>query len=787
MSLTEILLTGRLIAVAWVGCFAVGVPLVVLGASFLRTTADVRDVWFYSSLVGAAAIILICQNLLYLDVTLSRSAVLVWLLAGAGWAAVLSSASKRAMLLPLPWPALVLGAAVYLIHGTGLIELGASHYYGYGWYDMFNYVSLAQFFSDLPFHSISNDHGYLVAAQQFKSDRIGQSVLHAFFLVSSGSDAQQSFGTTILLSPFLLFFAFLTIARRLTSTSIVAHLAALAGALSPTVATVHLESFFSQAMCLPFLVLWPAAVGRLIETPGWRTALTAGLLLAAICSVYTETVPIALAISVVCCFAKDAAGLKPLQTIFSGRLYQPRSSRYYCEITLVWLPIAVAFAIIANLGFLSSAIGIFSRTTTGDVLVGIYPWAFKIAGLARLWLGNQVNLEPEWITWAAAAATAAVVAVNLISMTAYAKRSFSFFFLALVMLMLVPLGPLIAGKGSLYGYQFYKLLLMTSPLHAFWFVIGCNLLLRQPFAAKSYAPAFGALFVAVNSFLLIGITHASAKVSTIANSHRGGAHLLIGADFRQLRDFLAVTRNRNVLTLWFDNELGAGSYRTAWIDYFARNNRVFSINSIAGGGSVADSIIEKLFPDKETSSQGLPLVVAWKAVEGLKHRLVFSNSRIFVYDAETAASVRQLIDESRVTSSRNLKLDAVHPFDAENWFPIWIAGDANSVSLLTMKFGEFNQFRYDQWGYPAAHFQPGGDCRGKVMALTVQFLQLEKRLRLTCNGVVAEADIPLAFTALDDRSPARFGWSAGIKSLEGKYRLAEEFPGPIVELSANAR
>jgi hypothetical protein len=421
------------------------------------------------------------------------------------------------------------------------------------------------------------------------------------------------------------------------------------------------------------------------------------------------------------------------------------------------------------------------------VLAGIYPWAFKVEGVARLWLGNQVELEPKWIVWVALAVTAAIVAVNLVSMANYARQRFSFFFLAFVMLMLVPLGPLIAGKGSQYGYQFYKLLLMTAPLHAFWFVIGGNLLRERMFAGRSYAPAMGALFVAVNGVLLIGITHASAKVSTIANSHRGGAHLLIDADFQQLRDFLAVTRDRDVLTLWFDNELGSGSYRTAWIDYFARNNRVVSANATQTSKLSADSIVEKLFPHNNTISRESPLIVAWKRVEGMAQSLILSNAKAFVYDAKSSADVRNLIDASRVTSSYTLKLDAALPFDPNNWFPVWIAGEPNSASLLTMKFGDFNQFRYDQWGYPAVNLQPGGGCKGKVMTLAVQFLQLEKRLRLICNGAVAEADVPLASTALDGQRPMRFGWNAGIGSLEGKYPLAAEFPGPVVELPAAAR
>src|SRR5580692_38469 len=206
MEFGEILFTARVILVAMIGCFAIGLPATILGVSACKARPDARDVWYYAPLVGVGFVILLCQNLLYVDVIIAKSAILVWVLAAAGWIWVLSSRSKRSLLLPVPWPALGFGAVVYLLHASGLLSLGASNYYGYGWGDMINYVAMAQFFADFPFHSNLADQGFLVAAQSFKYDRIGQSVLHSFLMVSSGSDAQQSFGSTIFLSPFLMFF-----------------------------------------------------------------------------------------------------------------------------------------------------------------------------------------------------------------------------------------------------------------------------------------------------------------------------------------------------------------------------------------------------------------------------------------------------------------------------------------------------------------------------------------------------------------------------------------------------
>jgi hypothetical protein len=99
-----------------------------------------------------------------------------------------------------------------------------------------------------------------------------------------------------------------------------------------------------------------------------------------------------------------------------------------------------------------------------------------------------------------------------------------------------------------------------------------------------------------------------------------------------------------------------------------------------------------------------------------------------------------------------------------------------------MKFGEFNEFRYDQWGFPAGYLTPRGDCQGKSMSLTVRLIQLERRLHIECNGAAAQADLPLSYSSLENRGPAQFGWSAGNTSFESKYPLAEHFPGSIIEI-----
>jgi hypothetical protein len=647
---------------------------------------------------------------------------------------------------------------------------------------MFNYVSMAQFFADLPFHSNLSDQGYLYAAQYYKFDRIGQSVLHSFVMFSSGTDAQQSFGATILLSPYLMFFGFLTVAQRFVGLSSISYLAALAGALSPTVATVHLECYLSQSICVPFLLLWPAAISYLMDAPGWRAALLAGLLMSVISAVYTEFIPILLAIAIVCSLAQDTPGLKILRSRFPWKFLQDKPVGRPFGSTLLWLPVVVVVAVVANPGYTQAALSIFFRKATETVLAELYPWAFKFEGLARLWLGNQVQRPPEPIFDIIVGVTVLILVCNLIALVAAAKRSFSAFFLAFALLMLIPLGPLVMG-GSRYPYQFYKLLLTVTPLHAFWFVMGMALLRSYSIVRNNYAYAFGTMVAVVNGFLTFSITRASAETSTTAVSHRGGAYVLIDPDFSRLRRYLGSIKDRDVLTLWYDNELYAGAYRTAWINYFARRNRVRSlISTTSVNADAAAAPVYQRFSPQSLLQVSSALVVTWRPIDDLKDRLLMANPLVSVYETNSQEEMRRLIDASRITLLRKLKLDATQEFDPASWYPVWVAGKPGSASLLTMKFGEFNEFRYDQWGYPAVHLTPRGDCRGKAMSLTVRLMQIDKRLALECNGAAADADLPSSYSSLENRGPVRLGRSSGITSLGGKDPLGENFPGSVVEI-----
>jgi hypothetical protein len=254
-------------------------------------------------------------------------------------------------------------------------------------------------------------------------------------------------------------------------------------------------------------------------------------------------------------------------------------------------------------------------------------------------------------------------------------------------------------------------------------------------------------------------------------------------DFVRLKTFLSSTRNRDVLTLWYDNEANSGAFRTVWLSYFARRNRVRSLISTPSGAvDAAAAPIDQRFSNESLLHVSSAILVTWKPLDELRDRLVMASPLASVYETTSQKEMRRLINASRITLFLKFKLDVTLESDPASWYPVWVAGKPGNATLLTMKFGEFNEFRYDQSGFPAVYLMPRGDCKGKVILLTLRLMQLDKRLQLECNGAAAEADLASSYSSLENRGPVRLGWSTGITSLEGKDPLGENFPGSVVEI-----
>jgi hypothetical protein len=596
--------------------FVVGLPITLLAAQLCgEGKSTSRAVWLIAPLVGVTAIILIAQNLLYLNVRIPHSAIVIWLIAGTGWITVLSWRKVRDALRPIPYAILGGGVAIYVLHGLGFFLSGTENYYGYGWADLYNYVAQAQLFLDYPYHTDDTAHQFIRVAHYFKEDRIGQSVLHAFIAASAGVDAQYSFGPTIVLGPFLLFFVVHLLAIRLSLCSPCIWAGSFIAAALPAVATVHLECFMSQAVAMPLLAAWPLAIMWLFERPNALRVTAAGMLFAVILAVYSEIGVAALAIPILHILYETVRS--------QGSSIQARMAS--AGLGAKTLGAVLGVSVLSNPYFIASAIAIFGRVGGLNVLAGIYPWAYTAEGFARLWFGGSAAALPVAMLRAAGYLGGFLVAFGIVGLVWNHWRTRNDLGLLLAAVAAFPLAPALIG-GTNYSYQFYKLLLTVSPLH----VLGVVSLLSIGLAKL---PAFS--WIATGAMLTGGalvstctgvMTYASSLPDTTALSGRGWAHMLLASDTKEIQRYLRSLVNKTVVVLWYDGET-KGLWLNAWLGYFAKHHIVWSMNY---GRPNSSQFVPNSTPRPELSPSTPAFVVTWKKVPVLERKLVKAIGRYYI-------------------------------------------------------------------------------------------------------------------------------------------------------------
>jgi hypothetical protein len=286
----------------------VGVPVRWL----LRRGRSLHErAWLEAPFVGLATVILVLQNLVYLNVPLRRSVPWFWLAVGLLWLLMLGRRGLKDSWRHCPRAVLAGCAAVYLLQGLGLLLVGAPSYLGHRMSDQFNYITIAQFLSDCPFSSSPAEIGprpYLLHALHFKDDRIGQSVLHGFLAVSAGQEMSALYEATSLLGPALLVVPFYWLTRGLGQRRRPALLLGMIAGLLPAVTQLHLEGFLSQTLVLPLLFALLVLFQRALAAPSVERALVAMLVMACAVSVYTELLPVLAGLLLVLLVARCLAG-----------------------------------------------------------------------------------------------------------------------------------------------------------------------------------------------------------------------------------------------------------------------------------------------------------------------------------------------------------------------------------------------------------------------------------------------------------------------------------------------
>ena len=287
------MLTTWCLTVAFLTPWAVGIPaLWLIRGCRVPRPSD----WLWAPFIGLAALVCALQPLVvFADIPLRHSA--PWFVTGVaiGWAALLMCRSGRASVRGFPLRVAALSLAVYLASGVGVLAEGAEQYRGNMLSDQYQYVALAQFLVEEPISTGWPDLGqrpWLVQPVALKAERLGQSVVHGFLAVVTRRDALDLYFPTQLLGPALLCPAVLLLATQFRFNRRLATCAAVASALAPGTATLQSLCFLSQALCVPALVAFLAAVVRLSRGGGLRPLPYAAAAFGFGFAVYTEFTPL---------------------------------------------------------------------------------------------------------------------------------------------------------------------------------------------------------------------------------------------------------------------------------------------------------------------------------------------------------------------------------------------------------------------------------------------------------------------------------------------------------------
>ena len=559
----SLILTAWCIAVALGSVFAVGLPIQWLIGG--RRRLHEPD-WVRAPLMGLAAIIVVLSLLTFLDVTVRRATVALWVVTAALWIVMARRRAIDRTAIPLTLAAVA--AAVLLVHGIGLVWAGANVYVGRGWADQVNYVAIAQFLLDDPFSRTLADVGmrpYLLNGIFHKQPRIGQSVVNGFLAATAGQDAKTMFEPTILLAPALVFLALFELWRALSGAARTRlSLVACAGAsLLPAVAILHLEGFLSQGLSLPFLLLWPVLARDVVAAPGARALVSSGLVSAALTVTYPEVLPLIVAM---------AAGGFALAALRSrDRLGLARGFALVLLPPLLWTltPVLQGFRNVA---------GYLGRSAAG----GPYPWALQLEGVARLWAGDLVQWLARPLDFALGMVAAALTCLGYVGLGLAVRRLWRLGWeprdggplalgAALALYALTPVAVL-AAPGR-HPYQFYKLAFGVAPVVALGLAFLAPERLRRP---------------AVSTMLVLALA-GTAGMAVDAGRGRDtprsmGAHDLMTEEAKKLTAILRRMRDRDLALLERDVPGRPPGVMNAWFAYLGRENRVWLGNTLLSQG-----------------------------------------------------------------------------------------------------------------------------------------------------------------------------------------------------------
>lgn len=570
--------------------FLVGLPI----ATLLSPKEDYNKeiLWIIAPFLGLAIIVIFLQNLIYINLTLKQGTLIIWIITGLFWAWLLKS-PRKIIISKIPILLLCIAFIIYLIQGVGLLILDVDTYVGRGWHDQINYTLTAQSLMDYPFHyelqNLNDQPSALKGITIAHIDRIGAMLYQGFLASTLFTEAKITFEPAILILSFLSVLAIYQLAQELSLSKKNSLFTAAIGGSLPSLAAIHLECFFSQALATPLLLFWPILLSRIFTSRCWQSVLVAAIFLAGITSIYTEFYLIFIGFLCLALLFNITIPAKTGIQEYSINIFKFRTSGVNKLLTFIFLLIAIiVIALALNPGYFTVFYDIINRSISANFLIGLYPWAGKLEGLSRLWLGDFAAKNSYTILYF----ITNLISIILISFVYIgfglkALKQKQWIAMACFLLSLLPIGIFLIGHRE-YEYQFYKLLLTISPL----FPLGIVLFFQQ--INRSISPLIFWITLLITSTSTIYMGYGSTDIKSQIALNRGGAFKMLTPEILEIQKKLSTPHKQNILINWQDDFFN-GNFMNGWLNYFARYHKIWLTNPNVGDfNNVLETFIVKL-------------------------------------------------------------------------------------------------------------------------------------------------------------------------------------------------
>lgn len=423
---------------------------------------------------------------------------------------------------------------VLLFSSIGLFNLG-KNYLGYGWVDSLNYISSSEILKDyqlkVPKIDLINK-AYLLPGLDVKDDRIAQSLVIVFFSLLTGENTKTIFGPVLLSSVFLFFISMFLLIKLFFKSFFKSILIAVNIGISSSFAMIHIETFLSHALALPYVITYIYLIETFKKNISKYNLFCVGIIFSTLFFLYPELIPILLLISVPYLF-----------------MYFKKQN----FTSIIVLIFTVLFFFIINKSVVLNII--LNRVGTKlSVLDPIYGFSGTIFMLNRILFGH-IDIWNLLTVFSIFFVFFSIINIFYIIKN---KESDKYGVLA-TLIFLVLLFPL----SFSYKYHYFKLFLTISPIIILSFYIFLDRLAKKNIF-------FNILFFFILLFCLFYTAKGTRNI--IRFTYLPGQRSQIGGLYiyedSQLFNYLEKTSGKTFLIN------GRNSMETAWLSYHARNNKI---------------------------------------------------------------------------------------------------------------------------------------------------------------------------------------------------------------------